>query len=123
MDKKQASEDMVTKDQVIAALKQMKASGITDPYDTFDPRSKEAQGLLSRWYKQFEALNLKGKAELEANLERNTILIDAGYDDAEMLDSASEWLEQDLQAAEGLGDQELVLKIKNKLADIQSKMG
>lgn len=122
----------VSKESVLDALRKMKLSGC-GPYETEDPKAQEAQKLLDRWYAQLDKEAERAgtdEARLRVQIEKNTILIQAGYDDAEMLNSALDWLNQDLETAEELGKEgesvareirKIIEELENKLRQAEQK--
>ncbi len=118
----------ITRQEVVDALRKGKASGEPSPYANGTPEAEAAQDLLDQWYKQ---LDDEAKAVgtpvalIEANIEKNTILIEAGYNDTEMLDSVIEWLYNDLWQAQDLGPdgEDLYIRIADKIMELEGPDG
>ncbi len=123
-----AEKPQVTREQVIDTFRKFPEKGITHPDDLSldDPDVISANGLLHDWANQQEVkareLNTP-KANLEYQLNRSTIYVDAGFSDPDYLDEvANDWLAQDLQEAEDVGLTEMVDRIKAKIEEIESKI-
>jgi hypothetical protein len=96
----------ISKAEVISALHKMKESGVENPYAATTAIAAQTQDLLDQWYAQVDAAaTAKGNevAILEAGLEKNTILVEGGYNDEEMKGQAIEWLYNDLDEASAMG--------------------
>lgn len=99
-------EPRIDRENVVAALSNLKAKGYTKPDDLplEDQDVVNAQALEYIWASQQQSLVKKlgtPAADLEFRLLRNTLYIDAGFDDSVYLeDVANGWLEEDLQEAE-----------------------
>lgn len=112
----------IKKEDVLAALKGMKAVGL-DAYEREDLRAKPVQAMLDGWWKQIQdAAQGDPAAQIRASVERNLVLIEAGYDDAEMLDSVCEWLENDIDDAVRIKDVELAAEIRAKIVELEAKL-
>ena len=114
----------IGKDEVLTALRGMKAAGM-HAYETADPRAIPVQALLDAWWAQIQA---KAKQEstpaaaIRASVARNLILVEAGYDDREMIDSVCDWLEHDQDDAERIKDAGLVAEIGVKIDELKARL-
>lgn len=114
----------VRKEQVTGAFKKFLDRGFTSPDELplDDPEVMEANDILDVWTKQEqEKAEAKGtiEADLQFNLDRSTIFIDAGFSDPNYLDEvANDWLLQNLQEAEEANLPEMVSKIQAKIDEI-----
>ncbi len=118
----------ITRQEVVDALRKGKASGEPSPYADGTPEAAAAQDLLDKWYKQVEedskAVGTE-VAKIAGVVEMNTILIEAGYNDPEMLGQAIEWLYNDLWQAQDLGPEgeDLYIQIADKIMELEGPDG
>ena len=117
-----------TRKQVVDAFKKFPKRGITHPDDlsSDDTDVISANALLQVWDNQQKAEVKRigtPEAEHEYNLSRYTIYVDAGFTDPDYLDEvASDWLQQDLQAAEDVNLKDVAAKIQAKIDEIEAKL-
>lgn len=113
---------MPTKDDVLVALRAMKALSL-GAYETEDPRAKHAQGLLDAWRARLDQeAGTDPVARIRASVEKSIVLIEAGYDDDEMLSSAIGWLDNDLADAEIIKNPELTAEIEAKIEGLDEAL-
>ena len=115
------------REQVIEAFREFSSGGIAHPddLDMSDPQVAEAYKILDTWTAQEQNLAKKkgsAEAELEFDLSRSTIFVDAGFSDKDYLDEvANDWLVQYLDIAETAGLAQIAKKIQTKMDEIDAK--
>lgn len=118
----------INKDQVIETFRKFADKGIPSPddLDLDDPEVITANQILDGWSVQEETAAKKigtRDAELQYELDRSTIMVDAGFSDPDYLDEiVNDWLVQDLQAAQDEGLTNMASKIQAKMDQIQTKL-
>jgi hypothetical protein len=116
--------------QVIDGFRGFVERGITNPddLDLNDPEVIEANRILDIWdaeqRKLVEEAENRLAAELEYNLSRSTMLVDAGFSDPDYLDEvANDWLGgNDLPDAQAAGLTEVADKIQARIDEINNRL-
>ena len=114
------------REQVIEVFRRFVDKGIPSPddLDLSNPEVIAANQILDSWSAQEEAEAKKSgtrDAKLQYELDRSTILVDAGFLDPDYLDEvANDWLAQDLQVAEDEGLTDMATKIQTKIDEINA---
>ena len=114
-----------TREQVVEAYKKFPERGFTNPYDIplDDPEFIAANNIHDAWVRQEEDATKNGppEAQIESELSRSTIFVDAGFLDPDYLDEVTyDFLAQDLQTAEDAGLTELASRIQAKIDQIEA---
>lgn len=119
-------EPRFTKEQVITAFQKFIDKGVTHPDDLplDDPEVIVAEWILDSWAQQEQKTALEEgtiEAKLQYELDRTTIMVDAGFSDPDYLDEvANDWLQQIATDAEREGSPEMVAKIDAKVTEIEA---
>lgn len=114
-----------TREDVVAAYRGLKEKGLDPIKDSDNEEVKHAEDLYGQYANSQSADDLSDKEALELNqkISYDLILIDAGLGDADSYDAALDFLEQDLEQAREMADNDLVKQIEAKIAQVKSEAG